>query len=279
MKKIGFIDKLIWDQHELPANKFFLNKFIKKLFIFLINACESIVVANKERRDFLFKQLGKKNLNSQFHVIENFVDQRFASLPKGVLSEEVKEWLRGKPYLLTQGGANPDRYLDEVVEAIINIEGIKLIVVGPYSEEIIYKLKNKWGDIITEKVYFTGFIPQKKLVDFIDHVIVSIILYEKDIYNCWLCAPNRLYQALIRGIPVIVGINPPMANLVNKYNCGVVLAGDGSNVVDIKNGIIKIIENQAEFNKNTKYCLDNISWESQLPVFKNIMKTKMGSGV
>ncbi len=49
MKKIGFIDKLIWDQHELPANKFFLNKFIKKLFIFSINACEGIVVANKER--------------------------------------------------------------------------------------------------------------------------------------------------------------------------------------------------------------------------------------
>jgi len=46
MKKIGFINKLIWDQHELPANKIFLNKFTKKLLIFLINACESIVVAN-----------------------------------------------------------------------------------------------------------------------------------------------------------------------------------------------------------------------------------------
>ena len=279
MKKIGFINKLIWDQHELPANNFFLNKFIKKLFIFLINACESIVVANKERCDFLFKKLGKKNLNSQFHVIENFIDQRFASLRKGVLPEEVKEWLRGKPYLLAQGGANPYRYLDEVVEAIINIEGIKLIVVGPYSEEIIYKLKNKWGDIITEKVYFTGLVPQKKLVDFSDHAIASIILYKKDIDNWWLCAPNRLYQALIRGIPVIVGINPPMANLVNKYNCGVVLAGDGSNVEDIKNGIIKIIENQEEFNENTKHCLDDISWESQMPVFKKIMETKIVRGV
>lgn len=274
MKKIGFINKLIWDQHELPANNFFLNKFIKKLFVILINACESIVVANKERRDFLFKQLGKKNLNSQFYVIENFVDQRFASLPKGLLPEEVKEWLNEEPYLLAQGGANPDRHLDEVVEAIINIEGIKLIVVGPYSEEIIYNLKKKWGDIIVEKVYFTGFVPQKKLVNFIDHAIVSIILYQKDIDNCWLCAPNRLYQALIRGIPVIVGINPPMANLVNKYNCGVVLAGDGSNVVDIKNGIIKIIENQAKFSENTKHCVNNISWESQMPVFKKIMKEK-----
>ena len=279
MKKIGFINKLIWDQHELPANNFFLNKFIKKLFIFLINACESIVVANKERCDFLFKKLGKKNLNSQIHVIENFIDQRFASLPKGVLPEEVKEWLRGKPYLLAQGGADSGRYIDEVVEAIINIEGIKLIVVGPYSEEIIYKLKNKWGDIITEKVYFTGLVPQKKLVDFSDHAIASIILYKKDIDNSWLCAPNRLYQALIRGIPVIVGINPPMANLVNKYNCGVVLAGDGSNVEDIKNGIIKIIENQAEFNENTKHCLDAISWESQMPVFKKIMETKIVRGV
>jgi len=272
MKKIGFINKLIWDQHELPATIFFLNKFTKKLFIFLINACDIIIVANKERCDFLFKKLGKKNLNSQFHVIENFVDQRFASLTKGVLPEEVKKWLKGKPYLLAQGGANPDRYLDEVVAAALNIKGIKLIVVGPYSDEILYKLKSKWGGIIAEKVYFTGLVPQKKLVDFIDHAIASIVLYKKDIDNSWLCAPNRLYQALIRGIPVIVGINPPMANLVDKYNCGIALSSDGSSIEEIKNGIIKIIENHAEFKKNTKNCLDDISWESQMPVFKKLMK-------
>jgi len=97
-------------------------------------------------------------------------------------------------------------------------------------------------------------------------------LYKKDIDNSWLCAPNRLYQALIRGIPVIVGINPPMTHLVNKYNCGIALSSDGSSIEEIKNGIIKIIENQAEFNKNTKHCLDDISWESQMPVFKEIMK-------
>lgn len=273
MKKIGFINKLIWDQHELPNNIFFLNKFTKKLFIFLINACGNIVIANKERCDFLFKMLGKKNLSSQFHVIENFVDQKFASLRKGVFPKEVKEWLRGKPYLLAQGGADVTRHLDEVVEAIINIEEIKLIIVGAYSKEIIRKLKSKWGDIIIKKIYFTGLVPQKKLVDFIDHAIASIILYKKDIDNCWLCAPNRLYQALIRGIPVIVGINPPMANLVNKYHCGVVLAGDGSNVKDVKDGIIKMIENQAKFHKNTKHCLNDLFWESQMPVFKKILET------
>ena len=274
MKKIGFINKLIWDQHELPANKFFLNNIIKKLFNFLINICDSIVIPNRERRDFLFKKLGKKNISSQFYVIENFVDQRFTSLPKGILPKEVKEWLKGKPYLLAQGGAAPNRYLDEVVEAILSIEEIQLIVVGPYSDEILYKLKNKLGDIVLEKVYFTGLVPQKKLVDFIDHAIASIILYKRDIDNCWLCAPNRLYQALFRGIPVIVGINPPMANLVNKYNCGITLSSDGSKIEDIKNGIIKIIKNQAVFNENTKHCLDNISWESQMPVFRKIMEIK-----
>ena len=69
-----------------------------------------------------------------------------------------------------------------------------------------------------------------------------------------------------------------MASLVNKYNCGVVLAGDGSNVEDIKNGIIKVIENQAEFNENTKHCLDEISWEAQIPVFNKIMETKIVRG-
>ena len=278
MKKIGFINKLIWDHHELPANKLFLNKFIKKLFIFLINACETIVVANKERRDFLFKKLDKKNLNSKFHVIENFADQQFASLSTGVLPKEIKEWLNGKPYLLAQGGANPDRYLNEVVEAVLSIEGINLIFVGPYSDEILYKLKNKWGNIITKKIYFTGLVPQKELVNFIDHATASIVLYKKDNSNCWLCTSNRLYQALIRGIPVIVGINPPMANLVNKYNCGIVLEGSGNRVGDIKNGIRQLIENHKKYKKNTKYYLNDIYWESQMHAFKNILKIKKVNG-
>ena len=41
----------------------------------------------------------------------------------------------------------------------------------------------------------------------------------------------------------------------------------------------KIIKNQAKFNKNTKYCLDNISWESQMLVFKKIMETKTVRGL
>ena len=116
------------------------------------------------------------------------------------------------------------------------------------------------------------------MVNFIDHATASIVLYKKDNSNCWLCTSNRLYQALIRGIPVIVGINPPMANLVNKYNCGIVLEGSGNRVGDIKNGIRQLIENHKKYKKNTKYYLNDIYWESQMHAFKNILKIKKVNG-
>jgi len=277
LKRLGFVKRIVWDQHELPPEWLLKNRFWRSILRKLVDACDAIVVANKQRRDFLLEHLGK-DLEKKFYVVENFADQRFASLPQGVLPTALQDWLKGKPYLLAQGGANPDRHLEELVEAVLRVENVKLVVVGPYQPQKIDALRSRWGEHLMDHVYFTGLVPQTGLVNYIDHALASVVLYAQSSENSRLCAPNRLYQALARGVPVLVGANPPMAKVVQQMGCGVVLADDGEDVEGLRLGIEKIVANAQAYQEAAKDARSNFMWEKQTAILAAIVDIHSNKG-
>ena len=74
-------------------------------------------------------------------------------------------------------------------------------------------------------------------MNYIDNAVASIVPYNAAKQNNHLCTDDSLYQALLRGVPVIVGSNPPMKSLLERLGCGIVLQYDGRDVVDIRQGI------------------------------------------
>jgi glycosyltransferase involved in cell wall biosynthesis len=222
-----------------------------------LNLCDIIVSANRERREFLLRKLEYGHCN-RFKVIENFADEKFYKLPHGVMPEKMKSWLGNHMYILAQGGgANRGRYLAEAVEAVMSIKDIKLVIVGPFA-----KLHSRYNNL-DEKVYFAGWVQQFEMVNYIDKAVASIVLYNTDKNNNRLCAANRLYQALSRGVPAVVGSNPPMKSLVKSLRCGVVLQYDGRNIFDISEGIHSLMRDYGDYKKQTVEQKDILTWESQ----------------
>jgi len=262
LKKLGLISWLVWDQHELPTEKVLDDSVLRSIFKSILNLCDIIVSANRERREFLLRKLEYCHCD-KFKVIENFADEIFYKLPHGVLPEKIKSWLGNHMYILAQGGgANPGRYLAEVVEAVMTINNIKLVVVGPFAKEERTNLHSRYKNL-DEKVYFTGWVRQFELVNYIDNAVASIVLYNTDKNNNRLCAANRLYQALSRGVPAIVGSNPPMKSLVKSLRCGVVLQYDGRNIFDISEGIHSLLRDYGDYKKQTVEQKHTLTWESQ----------------
>lgn len=275
VRKAGFIRRLIWDQHELPSDRLLHNPFVMRFLASLFNRCDIVVSANEQRKNLLQETLNGISRVS-IEVLDNYPDQLFANLPDDDLSEDTRQWLSGVPYILAQGGASPNRYFEHLVAAVVGIENLKLIVVGPYQEVQVRKLADRYGAILTEHILFTGFVPQMEIAPYIDHSLASVVLYEMTNENTRLCAPNRLYQAMSRGIPVVVGANPPMAEFVQQWKCGVVLSGDGRDVDDIQSGIRRVLIRQNEFRQNAKVCRSSVTWESQI---SNITRIIHGSKV
>ncbi|HET54634.1 MAG TPA: hypothetical protein ENN33_05390 [Ignavibacteria bacterium] len=259
LKKWKYINKFIWDQHEMFPDNILFNHKIHKIINFLFRMTDHIIVANNERKDFLLTNLNQIG-NSKIKVLENFPDQQFADLPRKALPADVEEWLDGSSYLLAQGGAKFERYFFNLAESIIETDAIKCIFVGPYNERDVEILRKRWNKRLDRHLYFTGMVKQMDLAAFIDHALSSIVLYTRDTTNCLLCAPNRMYQAALRGTMLLVGSNPPMANFVRKSRSGIVLEGDGRDKEDIKRGIQNIVN---EKKRKNNYYLKEYLWEEQ----------------
>ena len=145
----------------------------------------------------------------------------------------------------------------------MQIDGIKGLVVGRFDEVAKRKLIEKYGNMLFDKIYFTGMVPQQYTKLYMDECCMSVVLYINTCPNNYYCEANRLYQNIVSGNPVVVGNNPPMQDLVREYGLGVVLDSDGSDIELITRGILDVMQNHDIYASNiAKYRME-LNWNSQ----------------
>lgn len=272
LRRLGAVGRLVWDQHELPSDSQLASRAYMTLYRCLANGCDMLVMANDERRDLMqARHLGR--LKVAVEVLNNYADGVFRRLPQRELPESIRTWLDGSPYVLAQGGASPGRHLGQLVAAIMASPQAKLVVVGPYQQDQHEELRRQYGDGLQERVLFTGYVAQLEIAPYIDHAAASIIFYATTNNNSLMCAPNRLYQAIARGTPVVVGPNPPMRRLVEELGCGVVV--DHTDPRGICESIGLILAEQAVLRANTRASAAQFDWEQQIPVIGSLLDSSL----
>lgn len=248
LKKVKYIDKIVWDHHELPTN---LNSRINRLLLKItLSSVDAYISTNPYRDEFLRDVLCLTPRKVIY--IENYPDRLMRDSDVEKLPDNVIEWLDGGDFVLAQGGGRPDRYHKELVEACSRVS-VKLIIIGSTHDD----------KIRSEYVYYTGQIPQMEIIPYTDACIASIILYENESPNTRYCSPNRLFQAVSRGKPVVVGNNPPMKKLVDNTKIGLSLESDGRDVDDIVMGLNNLLLNIAEFTNKACEFRNEFVWENQ----------------
>lgn len=259
LKSVGFTRCLVWDQHELPFDRVVNNKALMRIFGVMINMCDVVVMASEDRKQLLAERMPR--VKTPIVSLENYPDAEFADQPREPMPEDISNWLDGSPYLLAQGGANPHRHLHELANAIMTLRVWKLIVVGPYQQVQIDSLRQEYGDDLDHWIRFTGFVPQFDIVPLIDAAAASVVFYDTRILNLNYCAPNRFYQALCRGIPVVVGENPPLRRVVDTYHCGVVV--DSASSESICLGLERLSTHYEQIARQARASSDLFRWETQ----------------
>lgn len=273
LRKWGFIKNIIWDQHELPNEKLLKKKLNHNMIRYGIRKCNTVIGANIERINYLAKRLKLEETNN-FVSIENYVDRQFMNYPKKELPGEILEWLGSDKYIISlSANLNPKRYLNELIGAIIQDNKFKIIIVGGFTNEDKRKLINEYGkELIHSRCYFTGFLPQMEVIKYLDHAYASAMFYSHDIMNNKLCAPNRLYQSLSRGTPVITGSNPPMRRVIKQHKCGIIIESDGQSIKEIVIGLNKIEVDYQSIKGSTEKARNYFTWELQEDKLIKIVK-------
>ena len=116
------------------------------------------------------------------------------------------------------GWLNKTRGLQSIYEFAKANPQIKFILAGGFLQE---EYKKKYLDL--ENVEHYDFMPQEKLFAIIKNCRGIFSLYDTAIPINRLAASNKLYDAMMLSIPVIVNDDLVAANFVQQYNVGYVV--------------------------------------------------------
>lgn len=263
---------LIWDLHELPG--MMMGQPVKRMLFRIAEKRVKVMIhANNPRLDYL-KSIGMVKFPAKHFVLRNYPDFNEIDSEYDDTYHQFATWLGDDLCVYIQGINDRTRADIESVSAVLDVEGLKAVVVGKVEPDLKDRIVAKYGeDIVNRRLFFTWRIKQLKTPQYIRKCIMSLVFYKKTSMNNWYCEPNRLFQNIINGNPVVVGSNPPMKELVERYGVGVCAETDGKEKDKIVSAIERVLKNLNEYKSNINKAKDQWLWQSQEETIKTIVET------
>ncbi|MBI4946092.1 MAG: glycosyltransferase [Bacteroidetes bacterium] len=136
-----------------------------------------------------------------------------------VISSVLKFKNGDKKIIIYQGALNVGRGIETVIRAMQLLEDAVFVVIG--DGDIREQLKDIVLQLgVKEKVIFTGKIPFEELPQYTQQADVGISLEENNGLNYYYSLPNKLFDYIQAGIPVLVSDLPEVKAIVNTYQIG-----------------------------------------------------------
>ncbi len=129
--------------------------------------------------------------------------------------------------VLYQGGFSRDRGIEQLVEAIKQIPEAVLVcmgygVLGPELERIAADPARRDAGL-GQRVRVLPAVSPTELLDWVASADVVAMPIQPTTLNHRLTTPNKLFEAMAAGVPVIASDLPGMADIVRESGCGVLV--------------------------------------------------------
>ncbi len=126
----------------------------------------------------------------------------------------------------------------EQIAKASNIECVQLIIAGfGTDEDYLVGFISKY-----EHIKFIGKIDYKEVLERTLDSDILFALYDPSVPNNKYSSPNKLFEAMMCGKPIIVSDGTSMANIVRTENCGLVVPYGDVNA--IRKAIIRLKEDK-----------------------------------
>jgi glycosyltransferase involved in cell wall biosynthesis len=166
------------------------------------------------------------------------------------LHDELRR--RGRPnstIVLYQGLIDSMRCIEEIAEASRLFDaGVVLVVMGTGF--------GRWADATAalaefERVAVLPPVPYEELAPFTASADIGVLLYRNDCRNNYYCAPNKLFEYMMMGLPVIAPNYPGMLTLVEGDGVGLCVAPDSPRAIaEAVNHLARDPETRARMRAN-----------------------------
>lgn len=254
--------KVIYDSHELfcevpellenPKKR----KTWKRLERWIFPKLHNIITVNQSIANIYGHEYEKK-----INVVRNIPLQR---TPSELLSKEELGLPQDKKIIILQGaGINMQRGAEEAVQAMKYVKNAVLLIVG--SGDVIEQLKEMRIELgIEDRVIITGKVPYEKLAQYTRNADLGLSLDKDTNLNYRFSLPNKLFDYIHAGVPVLVSDLVEIARIVKEYQIGGVIKNHEPQY--IAQQINLALSNQKKhdtWKRNLLKAKEELTWEAE----------------
>jgi len=274
LKKLGY--KVIFDAHEdLPKQilaKPYLNKFSAKIISLVAKYYERYICSKIDYIVAATPAIRDKFLEFSQNVIDI---NNYPLL--GELTPLNKDWNNIKDEVIYVGGISKIRGIEELIDSLGLLKtSTKLNLVGSFGEKNTYEKVKKDGGWI--KVNEFGQLGREEVKEILQRSVAGVVTF-LPVPNHIDAQPNKMFEYMSAGIPVIGSNYPLWKTIIEDNNCG--LCVDPTNPNEIAAAIDKLISDKSlakEMGENgIKAVNDKYNWTIEELKLINLYKVLMDS--
>ncbi|MEE4197263.1 MAG: glycosyltransferase [Bacteroidales bacterium] len=210
----------------------------------------------------------QKLYNIDMKVVRNLPLYNYKSKDPSTTNSEPR-------LILYQGALNVGRGLEQMIDAIQFMDNVHLFIIG--EGDLMNQLKQQVKEKHLEgKITLKGRIPFQDLPVETRKADLGIALEENIGLNYYYALPNKLFDYIQSGVPVLVSPFPEMQKIVNNYKIGTVYDHkDPQRLAEKIQEIFELKKRYQQWKKNTQNAAKELCWENEEKILKNIF-SKVG---
>jgi glycosyltransferase involved in cell wall biosynthesis len=260
---------LVYDSHEIFTEvpelqgQNFKQGVWRRVEKWIFPKLKNVFTVNQSISDWFFDKYRVRPL-----VVRN-MPRRGNGTPATATRAELNLPPDKKIVLLQGAGINVDRGSEELVEAMKFLTDVHLLIVG--SGDVIPKLQEiVKRERLTDRVTFTGKVPHEALQKYTSVADLGVTLDKPTNINYRLSLPNKIFDYIRAGVPVLCSDLPEVAGIVRDYKVGVVADSfDPKLLAETISNALNSPDYQ-NWKTNTRTAADVLCWETDEINLRNV---------
>jgi glycosyltransferase involved in cell wall biosynthesis len=168
--------------------------------------------------------------------------------------------------VLYHGNLYPERGIEQLIEAIPDVPSAVLVLMGSGPLEAASRSAATRSPA-AERIRFVAPVPPEALLDWVASADVVAMPIQGSSLNHRLTTPQKLFEAMSVGVPVLASDLPGMAAIVRETGCGVLV--DPTDVRALARAIAELVDAPAPVRaayraRGLAAASEKYNWERQL---------------
>lgn len=276
---------LVFDAHELPLYELertrwhLLRGLLTRLLTVILRRCAAIITVSEPIA---------QEIRVRYHVTGVSVLRNVPAYQPARESQRLRQRLELGPEVrlaLYQGNLQPDRGLDHLIRAARFLEpGCVLVLMGKAIGETLAQLNALIAqEGVGERVRLLPAVPYAELLDWTASADLGLIIYTPELsLNIQMCLPNKLFEYLMAGLPVLATPLVAVAEVLQTHEAGQIVPSlEPTEVAAAINTLLANSSRLEQMHRNALHAAQSeLHWEKEtlrlVSLYQRIEKSNVG---